>query len=113
MEPRSKFWIEKDGQLVLSGWRMSLLEAIEETGSLTGAAEKMGVHYRRAWGKIKEMEERLGFPLILSQSGGADGGRTELTPKAKEYIHRYKRFTAGLQELLDEKFREAFGPQIE
>ncbi len=113
MEPRSKFWIEKDGQLVLSGWRVNLLEAIEETGSLTGAAEKMGVHYRRAWGKIREMEERLGFPLIVSQSGGTGGGGTELTPKAREYIRKYKRFSFGLQDLVDQKFREAFGPQDE
>ena len=113
MEPRSKFWIEKDGQLVFSGWRVNLLEAIEETGSLTGAAEKMGVHYRRAWGMIKEMEERLGFPLIVSQSGGAGGGGTELTPKAKGYIRRYKRFSSGLQDLVEQKFREAFGPQGE
>jgi molybdate transport system regulatory protein len=108
MEPRSKFWIEKDGELVFSDWRMDLLEAIEETGSLTGAAERLGVHYRRAWGKIKEMEERLGVRLIVTQSGGVGGGGTELTPQAQEYIRKYRKFRDGLRELVDRRFKEAF-----
>lgn len=108
MEPRSKFWIEKDGQLVFSDWRVDLLEAIEETGSLSGAAERLGVHYRRAWGKIKEMEKRLGVRLIVTQSGGVGGGGTELTPQAKEYIRQYRKFRSALKETVDRRFREAF-----
>lgn len=108
MEPRSKFWIEKDGELVLSDWRVDLLEAIEETGSLSGAAERLGVHYRRAWGKIREMEERLGVRLIVTQSGGVGGGGAELTPQAKGYIRQYRKFRSGLKEMVDRRFREAF-----
>jgi len=108
MEPRSKFWIEKDGELVLSDWRVDLLEAIEETGSLSGAAERLGVHYRRAWGKIKEMEERLGMKLIVTQSGGVGGGGTELTSQAKEYVRKYRKFRSGLKGMVDRRFREAF-----
>lgn len=108
MKPRSKFWIEKDGELVLSDWRVDLLEAIEETGSLSGAAERLGLHYRRAWGKIKEMEERLGVRLIDTQSGGVGGGGAELTPQGKEYIRRYRKFRTGLEGMVDIKFREAF-----
>lgn len=108
MEPRSKFWIEKDGELVFSDWRVDLLEAIEETGSLSGAAERLGVHYRRVWGKIKEMEERLGVRLIVTQSGGVGGGGTELTPQAQEYIRKYRKFSSGLKEMVDRRFREAF-----
>ncbi|MCL4459039.1 MAG: LysR family transcriptional regulator [Chloroflexi bacterium] len=109
MEPRSKFWIEKDGELVLSDWRVELLEAIEETGSLSRAAERVGVAYRRAWGKIKEMEGRLGVKMIVAQSGGLGGGGTHLTPEAKDYIRRYRRFRAGLKNMVDKRFEEAFG----
>lgn len=108
MEPRSKFWIEKDGELVFSDWRVDLLEAIEATGSLSGAAERLGVHYRRAWGKIKEMEERLGVKLIVTQSGGVGGGGTELTPQAQEYIRKYRKFRASLKQMVSRKFQEAF-----
>jgi len=94
--------------LVFSDWRIDLLAAVEETGSLAAAAERLGVHYRRAWGKVKEMEERLGVPLIVTQSGGVGGGGAYLTPQAKEYIRRYKKFRQGLKELVDRRFKEAF-----
>lgn len=109
MQPRSKIWIEIEGDLVLSDWRVALLEAIEETGSLAKAAEKHGIAYRRAWGKIKEMEDRLGTRLIEAQAGGVGGGSTQLTPQAKEYIAKYRRFQAGIPEMVDKKFREIFG----
>ena len=109
MKPRSKFWVELDGELVLSDWRIELLESIGATGSLSGAADRLGIHYRRAWGKVKEMEERLGVKLIESQSGGIGGGATQLTTEATELIRRYQVFRVGLKEFVDRQFREAFG----
>ena len=47
MQPKMKVWVEKDGQLVLSDWRVLFLEAIAETGSLSQAAAKLGIPYRR------------------------------------------------------------------
>jgi hypothetical protein len=52
--PRSKVWLERGGQVVLSAWRVELLEAIEATGSLARAAERLDVPYRTAWYKLKE-----------------------------------------------------------
>ncbi|MBI2849038.1 MAG: LysR family transcriptional regulator [Chloroflexi bacterium] len=111
MEQKSKFWIEKDGQLVLSDWRVDLLEAIGETGSIARAAERLSIGYRRAWGKIKEMEERLGVKLVDGQSGGVGGGGAQLTPVARKYIQMYRRFSVGLKQMVDQKFREAFGEE--
>ena len=51
---RSKVWLERDGQVVLSDWRVELLEAIEATGSLARAAARLDVPYRTAWYKLKE-----------------------------------------------------------
>lgn len=109
MEPKSKFWIERDGELILSDWRVALLEAIEETGSLSAAARKLGVHHRRARAKVDEIEARLGLHLVEGESGGSGGGGTRLTPAAREYIRRYRRFQEGLKELVDRRFREYFG----
>ena len=65
MQARANFWIEESGQVVLSTWRVKLLEAVAETGSISAAAAKMGISYRRAWDKIHESEERLGVKLWL------------------------------------------------
>ena len=109
LEPRSKVWIERNGEVILSDWRIALLEAIGRTGSLAKAAEEIGVPYRSAWQKIKESEERLGFRLLDTSSGGADGGSSQLTEAAYDLLHRYHRFADGLADLVDRRFREAFG----
>jgi molybdate transport system regulatory protein len=108
MQPKVNFWIEKEGKVVLSDWRVRLLEAVAETGSISAAASRMGVSYRRAWDKIHECEERLGAKLVETQTGGAGGGGSALTPLALDYIDRFRQLTAGLNEAVTVRFREFF-----
>ncbi len=109
MQVRSKLWIEVDGRAVLGDWRAAILEGIERTGSLAKAAEELGTPYRTAWQRLKESEEALGTRLVESQSGGAEGGGSTLTPAAKDLLRRYQEFSKGIEELVDRRFREAFG----
>ena len=111
MQPRSNLWIEKEGEVVLSKWRVNLLRAIDETGSISSAAEKTRVSYHRAWEKVHEMETRLGVSLVETQTGGAHGGGAKLTPIARDYIARFERFSQGIDELVARHFAESFGPQ--
>ena len=97
-EPRQKLWIETGGQLVMSDYRVRLLELVAETGSLAEAASALGLSYRRAWGKVKEIEANLGRPLVRSEVGGAGGGRTLLTPEAEELVTAYRRFQQRVEQ---------------
>ncbi|HLC29611.1 MAG TPA: LysR family transcriptional regulator [Dehalococcoidia bacterium] len=106
---RLKVWVERKGEVVMSDWRMALLEAIARTGSLAKAAEELGVPYRSAWQKIKESEERLGTRLIDTRSGGADGGSSQLTEAANDLLRSYRHLSEGLAELVDRRFKESFG----
>ncbi len=108
MIQKANFWIEKDGNVVLSMWRVRLLEAIRDTGSISAAASHMGISYRRAWDKIHECEERLGVKLVDTQTGGEGGGGSTLTPEALDYIERFRGFTSGLDEIVAQRFREHF-----
>jgi molybdate transport system regulatory protein len=108
MKAKANVWIEKEDKVVLSIWRIRLLEAIAETGSISAAASKMGVSYRRAWEKIHESEERLGAKLVETQTGGVDGGGSTLTPTAVDYIRRFHEFTSGLNDLVSQRFQEYF-----
>ncbi len=108
MQIKANFWIEKEGKVVLSSWRVRLLEAIAETGSISAAAGKMGISYRRAWDKIHESEERLGVKLVDTQTGGTGGGGSQLTEAAHDYIQRFHHFNDGLNEVLNERFRVSF-----
>ena len=105
-EPRQKLWIETDGQLVMSDYRVRLLELVAETGSLADAASALGLSYRRAWGKVKEIESNLGRPLVHSEVGGAGGGRTALTPAAEELVAAYRRFQERVEQDVEDAYAE-------
>ncbi len=109
MKPRFNLWLERDGEVVLSAWRVELLEAVGELGSITAAAERLGVPYRRAWERIHEMETRLGVQLVETEVGGASGGGASLTPAALRLVAKFNRFAAGLDEEIKERFERAFG----
>jgi molybdate transport system regulatory protein len=109
MEPRLKLWVEQNGRLVMSEYRLRLLEYVQETGSLAQAAARMRLSYRRAWGKIKELEHNLGIPLVHSESGGAGGGHTTLTPEAEELLARYRDFHERMGRALAREYEAAFG----
>jgi molybdate transport system regulatory protein len=106
---QTKVWLERGGKVALSEWRIALLVAVEETGSLSRAAERMGVPYRTAWYKLKDIEESLGVKLLTTQSGGAEGGHSDLTPEARDLIARFRRVTAGVADLVEARFRSEFG----
>jgi molybdate transport system regulatory protein len=106
---RSKIWIEAGGDVVLSEWRIDVLAAIEETGSLTRAAERLDVPYRTAWERVREMERRLGRPLVETVSGGADGGGSQLSPFGRDLVARWRRAASGVREEIEARFRVEFG----
>lgn len=106
---RHKIWIERDNEVLLSEWRVALLRGVRETGSLARSAERLEVPYRTAWQRIKELEERLGLPLLETESGGADGGGSRLTPAALDLIARFECITEGIAEQIEERMRAAFG----
>ena len=111
MEPKVKLWIEKAGLLALSDYRVRLLQHVADTGSLAQAAERMELSYRRAWGKIKEMERNLGERLVQSEVGGVGGGRTRLTPRGERLLAQYRRFRAAVEADVGREFVEAFGEE--
>ena len=109
LEIRSKIWIERGEDVVLSEWRVSLLEAIDANGSLSRAAEALDVPYRTAWDRVKATEAELGVRLLESESGGADGGGSRLTPEARDICRRFRRISGGIQEVVSRRFAAEFG----
>jgi molybdate transport system regulatory protein len=108
MEIKSKLWIESEGKPVFGGGRRVLLEAIDKHGSINQAAKEINISYRKAWGYIKAMEERLGFKLIERQTGGKNGGGATLTEEARKFLKKYEELEMGIREIVDERFRKIF-----
>jgi molybdate transport system regulatory protein len=114
MNIKSKLWIEENGMPVLGSGRKALLEAIERSGSINRAAQEMNMSYRKAWGALRAMEERLGLKLIERQTGGRDGGGAVLTEEARTLLKKYEALEKGVQEFVDKRFRSTFkgGPHV-
>jgi molybdate transport system regulatory protein len=109
MQPKFNLWIEKDGVVVLSAWRVTLLETIESAGSISAAAEKLNIPYRRAWEKVQEIEGGLGVKVIDTAVGGKGGGGAHLTAAGRKAIAQFHRFSEGFDAEVARRYREAFG----
>jgi 8-oxo-dGTP diphosphatase len=98
-EFKSKNWIEKDGKVIMGEGRAELLKHIVEFGSLTRAAEEMGMSYRHAWGIVQEINDAIGEEIIHSERGGAEGGATELTDEGKKLLEDFEKMNGTVQTL--------------
>jgi molybdate transport system regulatory protein len=108
MEVRYKVWLEEDGEVVVGSGKVGLLKMIDELGSIQKAAEAMKMSYRHAWGFIKAIEKHSRAKFVETQVGGRNGGGATLTPKGKDFLHRYLVFSNGLDDYIDKKFKRAF-----
>jgi molybdate transport system regulatory protein len=106
--PHVKVWLDVDGQVALSDWQIGLLERIDACGSLAEAARQLDIPYQTARYKLREMQSALGGQVLMSYSGGASRGGTQLTERARDAIRRYHRVTDGLEELIAERFAASF-----
>ncbi len=96
---RISVWIENsDGKLLFGDGRVQILQAIHENGSLSAAAEKLGMSYRGMWAKLRHSEKRLGFALVESKSGRGPGSGTSLTPRALSLLEKFTRLRTQVDE---------------
>jgi len=100
----AKVWLEREGQW-LFGYGMALiLQAIDEHGSIKGAAEAMGQSYRHVWGRLRAAEQLLGKSLVVRQQGGQGSRRCELTELGRELTQQF----AEIRRTVKQAARESF-----
>ena len=97
---RSKVWLEKDGKLLMGWGRATLLERIDQLGSISAAAKSMNLTYRNAWLWVEAMNRLARVPLVEKSSGGALGGYARLTEEGRKVVAEYKEKRARFQKLL-------------
>jgi len=89
--------IQDQGQAMDTSVLLSLLRAIEESGSIARAAQTVGLSYRYAWGLLRDAETLFGYSLM--QTGRGRG--TRLSPLAEKLIWADRRIAARLSPTLD------------
>jgi molybdate transport system regulatory protein len=75
--------------------KAGLLEAIDETASLTAAAGHSGMSYKRAWLLVQEMNAAFVEPLVATEKGGTGGGGgTRLTALGQRVLESFRQMEA-------------------
>jgi molybdate transport system regulatory protein len=102
-------WMGNEGDAHIGDVRISLLEKIGETGSITKAAKGVGISYKTAWDAVDAMKNISGEALVESLTGGKGGGGTRLTQAGQKIVQTYRliqkehqRFLSGIREGLED-----------
>lgn len=74
--------------------KADLLQAIGETGSISAAARRMKMSYRRAWLLVDTMNQCFDGPLVETATGGNHGGGARITELGREVLRRYREMDA-------------------
>jgi molybdate transport system regulatory protein len=93
MIPRVQFRLRfsRGDDIAVGPGKVDLLEAIEASGSISGAARSLGMSYRRAWLLVDTMNRCFRARLVEAEAGGKRGGGARLTRLGAEVIERYRR----------------------
>ena len=90
---------------------MDLLHAVQEQGSISGAAKVLGLSYRHVWGELRRWEARLAHPLLVWEKGQ----RARLAPFGEKLLWAERQAQArlapqieSLQSELERAFAVAF-----
>jgi molybdate transport system regulatory protein len=79
---------------------LELLERIDASGSISAAANAMGMSYKAAWQAVEAMNNLSETPLVARQPGGRHGGGTSLTPYGRRVVAAYRRLERERERIL-------------
>ncbi len=100
------FRVDFSPECAVGPGKVALLEHIGATGSLSEAARRLGMSYRRAWLLLEDLNTAFQQPVARMSVGGRGGGGASLTGFGKELIAAYRSLEAHIRK----KAQTAFPP---
>lgn len=79
---------------VLGPGKADLLEHIDACGSISEAARRMQMSYRRGWLLTDELNRTFAQPLVTTARGGSHGGGARLTAHGRRVLETYRTMEA-------------------
>jgi molybdate transport system regulatory protein len=70
--------------------KAALIEAIDRSGSISGAAREMEMSYRRAWQLVEAINSSFREPLVVTATGGKQGGGAVVSDLGREVVKRFR-----------------------
>ena len=82
--------------------KANLLEAIRDTRSLTAAASRFAMSYKRGWSLVQELNATFRSPLVETEKGGSGGGGgARLTELGEFVLTRYRQMEADAERAIE------------
>ena len=81
--------------------RIALLQAIDEAGSISGAARAVGLSYKGAWDAVQALNNLFERPLVVARPGGRQGGVAVVTEDGVAVIAAFRAMEAELAHVMD------------
>lgn len=88
--------------VALGPGKAGLLEAIRDTRSITAAASRFDMSYKRGWSLIQEMNAAFKAPLVETEKGGSGGGGgARLSELGEHVLARYRQMEADAERAIE------------
>ena len=102
---RPRIRIKAGQDIALGPGKIDLLEAIENTGSISAGARELGLSYRRAWDLVDTMNHCFKHPLVARVKGGKGGGGAQLTADGREMLKLYRSMEAKALKAINSEWK--------
>ncbi len=94
-----KIRIQIKNEFYIGPGKILLLEKIGEKGSISKAAESIGLSYKKAWKLIDELNRYSSKKLVYAKSGGKGVRGSQLTNEGKTFIKIFRNIESKLTKL--------------
>ena len=71
--------------------KAELISLIDDTGSISAAARRLGMSYRRAWQLVEALNNSFVEPVVITAVGGKRGGGAQVTSFGLAMVSEYRR----------------------
>lgn len=105
-EVKGSLWIEGNGLRFFGPGPVELLALINETGSISSAAKKMGMLYKKAWDLINNLNSMTKTPVVVTSVGGEHGGGSTITDEAMQLIAYHRKLRERFKIFMDNETAE-------
>jgi len=85
-----KIQIMRGDEIAMGPGKADLLDAIEQTGSISAAGRALGMSYRRCWMLVEVMNRCWSAPLVETSAGGTKGGGAKVTDMGQNVLGHYR-----------------------
>lgn len=100
---RYKCWLEEEGEKFYGPGPNELLRQIQKEGSLSKAAARMNMSYKKAWDLVQRLNYHSREPFVILKKGGEHGGGAEVTGYALKIMEDYEKLEKQISELVNQQ----------